>query len=56
MKTDDEAATEMKSLSRSGQDSEGVHKDADLSLCELLISLGYEKTVAEFMALEKWYS
>jgi hypothetical protein len=32
------------------------HVDADIVLCELLISLGYEDVVDEYRKIEKWYS
>ena len=37
-------------------DARSWHIDADEILCEILLSLGYKKTVEEFEKGEKWYA
>ena len=37
-------------------DTETSHIEADKLLCKLLVTLGYQKSVAAFMALPKWYA
>lgn len=37
-------------------DTEEKHSDADTLICEVLKRLGYEKGVAVFLAMNKWYS
>lgn len=51
---DDEALQHLESLMQ--DDNEADHITADRVLCDLLTSLGYEKTVAFFRELDKWYA
>lgn len=37
-------------------DRESWHRDADIVLCELLTSLGYEDVVTEWYKVLKWYA
>mgnify|MGYP001767802483 CR=1 FL=1 len=37
-------------------DTESGHIKADDILCEMLLKLGYSKTVEEFKKLRKWYA
>lgn len=37
-------------------DTESDHAEADERLCELLLLLGYSKTVEAFRKLKKWYA
>jgi hypothetical protein len=37
-------------------DTESAHCDADGLLCDLLIELGYDKVVAAYQEIEKWYA
>ena len=37
-------------------DKESDHIEADAILCELLILLGFERTVAAYRLIEKWYA
>lgn len=37
-------------------DKESDHGDADSLLLDLLVSLGYSKTVEAFIAIPKWYA
>ena len=40
----------------SHDDTEAAHYQADAILCELLAGLGFEKTVAEWAEVGKWYA
>ncbi len=51
---DNEAAEKMAACGKA--DSEIGHGMADDLLCEILMSLGYTKTVEEFHKLHKWYA
>lgn len=37
-------------------DTEAAHINADAILCELLIKLGFQKTVDAWSAVDKWYA
>lgn len=50
-----EAIEKLKMAQRS-DDTECAHSEADTILCDLLISLGYDDVVQEFVALRKWYA
>lgn len=52
--TDDEAAEKMKTLETGDLESDHLHADA--LLCDLLLALGYKKTVNAFTMLDKWYA
>lgn len=52
---DDVVAAKILELCMSGSNEQN-HMDADDILCELLIQLGYSKTVTAFEAVEKWYA
>ena len=51
----EEAISELQKEQRNG-DTEVAHGNADDTLCELLISLGYQDVVDEWIAVEKWYA
>jgi len=53
--TEQEAINELKDIQKLG-DIEIAHSQADGILCELLSSLGYEKVVAEYNKVDKWYA
>ena len=50
-----EAINELKDIQKLG-DIEIAHSQADDILCKLLISRGYEKVVAEYNKVDKWYA
>jgi hypothetical protein len=52
---EEEAIAKIKAAKKTG-DIELAHKKADEILCDLLATLGYEKVVEEFHAMEKWYA
>lgn len=52
---DKASAKKMRKFGRS-DDTEGAHHDGDALLCELLLAIGFEKTVKEFKSLYKWYA
>ena len=52
--TDEEAAEKMRELA--DYDCESRHIAADELLTELLVELGYVKTVAEYEKIHKWYA
>lgn len=54
MKTDAELAQELRDLPK--DDEEAAHILADNLLCEMLIFLGYEESVAVFGSMTKWYA
>lgn len=45
----------LKALQGDG-DTEAQHSQADDLLCMLLIDLGYEDVVSEYVAIDKWYA
>ena len=51
----EEAIKQLKSEQDNG-DWEIAHSNADDTLCELLISLGYLDVVDEWMKVGKWYA
>lgn len=53
--TDKEYSERMKDVNKRA-DIEVEHVQADDLLCELLVKLGYHKTVEEFKKIEKWYA
>ena len=54
-KTRQEYIIRLKAL-RGDDDTESAHFRADDLLCMLLINLGYDDVVAEYVAIEKWYA
>lgn len=54
-KTRQEYIIRLKAL-RGDDDTESAHVRADDLLCMLLINLGYDDVVAEYVAIEKWYA
>lgn len=55
--TKDEAVKLLNELIKEQKDNtESLHYRADLLLCEILKSLGYDKVVELFESFEKWYS
>lgn len=56
LKTPAEFEKEMAELKEKyGYDEEAVHDEMDKLMCEVLISLGYEKGVEIFDSTNKWY-
>lgn len=53
--TDEEIATEIAQTCMHG-DYEAAHQQADRILVDLLEKLGYEKTVAAYGLVGKWYA
>lgn len=53
--TTEEAILKLKELQLSG-DPESSHYEADNVLCELLVSLGLEHIVKEYVKISKWYA
>ena len=51
----EEAINELKAEQRNS-DTEVAHSNADDTLCELLISLGFQDVVEEWIKVEKWYA
>lgn len=43
-------------MAQQDMDQDGAHRDADEVLCEMLTALGYGDVVAEYYAVEKWFS
>lgn len=55
-KTRQEYIDRLKALRGDGWEPESAHFRADDLLCMLLINLGYDDVVAEYVAIEKWYA
>ena len=55
--TKEEAVKLLNELIKVHKDNtESLHYQADLLLCKILKSLGYEKLVEMFESFDKWYS
>jgi len=46
----------METLIEVDEDVEDSHKKADDALCDLLIYLGYEEVVEQYLLIGKWYA
>lgn len=53
--TPDLAAEAIREIAADG-DTEVAHCRADDVLCDILLQLGYDKAVAEFIKMAKWYA
>ena len=55
MLTKEEAIETLKTLAKD-DDIEVAHKEADVILCQLLLTLGYGDVVTEYHRVHKWYA